>query len=186
MIFDSPDPPLRDHSASERDPRQTRADRISKIADPRDDVEEMITEMQQQQAALDQAFDDSDMHSQVQKMRDQSIRMAIGSITALALVNPFLPDTSGYHGLCGALATLMNKAMRVTCANKCVRTQTKRSSPNNKQRSLQRKYVIGSCGTNAQSYSGEGKTNLFGTIWSGGNRRCHVPIGQTQGDRWCF
>ena len=74
MIFDSPDPSLREITSgtSERDPEANAEQTASsKIADPRDDVEEMITEMQQQQAALDQAFDDSDMHSQVQKMRDQ-------------------------------------------------------------------------------------------------------------------
>lgn len=74
MIFDSPDPSLREITSgtSERDPEANAEQTASsKIADPRDDVEEMITEMQQRQAALDQAFDDSDMHSQVQKMRDQ-------------------------------------------------------------------------------------------------------------------
>lgn len=74
MIFDSPDPSLREITSgtSERDPEANAEQTASsKIADPRDDVEEMITEMQQQQAALDQAFDDSDMRSQVQKMRDQ-------------------------------------------------------------------------------------------------------------------
>lgn len=74
MIFDSPDPSLREITSgtSERDPEANAEQTASsKIVDPRDDVEEMITEMQQQQVALDQAFDDSDMHSQVQKMRDQ-------------------------------------------------------------------------------------------------------------------
>ena len=38
---------------------------------PRSDVDAMIAELQQEQATLNQAFDDSDMQAQIQDMREQ-------------------------------------------------------------------------------------------------------------------
>ena len=74
MIFDAPGPSLSEISAGATSlDTLPDADKDMSLdtVDPRSDVDEMIAELQQQQAALDQAFDDSDMHSQVQKMRDQ-------------------------------------------------------------------------------------------------------------------
>jgi cell division septation protein DedD len=74
MIFDSPGPSLQE-IAAETTPRDSVADAGQTgsldAIDPSDEVDEMIAEMQQQQATLNQAFDDSDMQSQIQQMRDQ-------------------------------------------------------------------------------------------------------------------
>ena len=74
MIFDSPESPLQKiaEDTTARDLVAEAGQAVSSnTVDPRDDVEEMITEMQQQQAALNQAFDDSGMQGEIQKMRDQ-------------------------------------------------------------------------------------------------------------------
>lgn len=80
MVFDSPAPPFKPVAAVQeiaadttlRDPVTGAGQTASPdAADPRDDVDEMIAEMRQEQTALNQAFDDSNMQDQIQQMRDQ-------------------------------------------------------------------------------------------------------------------
>ena len=74
MIFDSPGPSLQEIAAdtTSRDSVADAAQAASaNLENPRDGVDELIAEMQQEQAALNQAFDDSNMQSQIQEMRDQ-------------------------------------------------------------------------------------------------------------------
>lgn len=74
MIFDSPGPSLQEIAAdtTSRDSVADAAQAASaNLANPRDGVDELIAEMQQEQAALNQAFEDSNMQSQIQEMRDQ-------------------------------------------------------------------------------------------------------------------
>ena len=74
MIFDAPGPSLQEIAADTTSldtlPDADQDMSLDAVA-PRSDVDAMIAELQQEQATLNQAFDDSDMHSQVQKMRDQ-------------------------------------------------------------------------------------------------------------------
>lgn len=74
MIFDAPGPSLNEISAGTTSlDTLPDADKDMSLdtVDPRSDVDEMIAELQQQQAALNQAFDDSDMQAQIQDMREQ-------------------------------------------------------------------------------------------------------------------
>ena len=74
MIFDAPGPSLQE-IAADTTSLDTLPDADQDMSldtvDPRSDVDAMIAELQQEQATLNQAFDDSDMQAQIQDMREQ-------------------------------------------------------------------------------------------------------------------
>lgn len=74
MIFDAPGPSLQEIAADTTSldtlPDADQDMSLDAVA-PRSDVDAMIAELQQEQATLNQAFDDSDMQAQIQDMREQ-------------------------------------------------------------------------------------------------------------------